>query len=589
MEILQDSRNYFDRDDHRIAGTWNGGGPSELTNNIFERPVYTNPVSNIPNVDFTQPTIRQGHIREKMRQSPVDGKITDDTVPKGMVQSANFGLYKDDMQNSSQTELFSRRREQHSGDFNNLSRKFNQLGNSQSKNKHFDVNQVPIFKKKFEEQEVNPHNLHSKEHDPLNAVYGCYKTAKRHRVEDIDQKHFADRYGTEYVEHWGKSKNHSAVHQREMKESDQWQKKQKIPFDKRAYNNFNQEPKNTITRNENISLNANEIHLGNYLNSRHTHNMKYYDRPEREHGKILPDGNVKRFEADIEWANRDIVNSKQGFIPKYQGFVPSINAENLYGETFAKTTANVHNGNHFAGPDHYADLKYQTTYGCQFPQKPNGSIVPLKGTAEYARTRPNTVDLNDMSDTHDSFNNSKNLGFRSTNSISVEKDAKSPFKMNRTNNRSMLTQDSNRKADSILKDGETKKKRNLVRLYNQRKKTVANTDSKDKTKSHFDHTYGRNTHSYAFKQGMDLNSHGTNRQNYIKELNDKKELWETNPELIENFNKVKDTTEFKREFPKVAVLKGPHTKYGSENYNYHKECGKTGYARHKLGYAWHYK
>jgi len=36
----------------------------------------------------------------------------------------------------------------------------------------------------------------------------------------IDQKHFADRYGTEYVEHWGKSKNHSAVHQREMKESD---------------------------------------------------------------------------------------------------------------------------------------------------------------------------------------------------------------------------------------------------------------------------------------------------------------------------------------------------------------------------------
>ena len=88
------------------------------------------------------------------------------------------------------------------------------------------MNQVPIFKKKFDEQEVNPHNLHSKEHDPLHAIYGCYKTAKRFRPEDIDQKHFADKYGTEYVEHWGKAKAHSAVHKREMYNSDQWQKKE---------------------------------------------------------------------------------------------------------------------------------------------------------------------------------------------------------------------------------------------------------------------------------------------------------------------------------------------------------------------------
>merc|ERR1711976_59830 len=198
-----------------------------------------------------------------------------------------------------------------------------------------------------------------------------------------------------------------------------------------------------------------------------------------------------------------------------------------------------------------------------------------------------TVDLNEMSNPRNSYNSSKNWPLSSTASTSVEKN--SPFKMNSSNNRSMLTMQESRKKNDILKDGETKKKRNIVRLYNQRKKTIANTDSKDKTKSHFDHTYGRNTHSYAYQHGMDLNSHGTNRQNYLKELNDKKELWETNPEMIENFSKVKDTTEFKREFPRVSVTKAPHSKYGSENYNYHKECGKTGYARHTLGYAWHYK
>ena len=57
------------------------------------------------------------------------------------------------------------------------------------------------------------------------------------------------------------------------------------------------------------------------------------------------------------------------------GFVPSIAAENLYGETFAKTTANVHNGNHFSGPDHFGDLKYETTYKCQFAPKNNGDNI----------------------------------------------------------------------------------------------------------------------------------------------------------------------------------------------------------------------
>jgi len=106
--------------------------------------------------------------------------------------------------------------------------------------------------------------LHSKSvevPEPIqNAVYGTYKTAKRYRPQDIDQKHFADRYGTEYIDYWGRGRDHHTVHLKERHASDTWQRKNQIPFDKRIYNTFNQVPKNCISRNENISLNNNEIH-----------------------------------------------------------------------------------------------------------------------------------------------------------------------------------------------------------------------------------------------------------------------------------------------------------------------------------------
>ena len=67
------------------------------------------------------------------------------------------------------------------------------MGNSLSKNKEFDATKVPIFRKRTGQQEVNPHNLHSKSvevPEPYQtAVYGTYKTAKRYRPQDIDQKH----------------------------------------------------------------------------------------------------------------------------------------------------------------------------------------------------------------------------------------------------------------------------------------------------------------------------------------------------------------------------------------------------------------
>jgi len=47
-----------------------------------------------------------------MEIRPVDGKITDDSVPKNMQHTNDYGLYKDDFEAS-------RRREAHAGDYNN--------------------------------------------------------------------------------------------------------------------------------------------------------------------------------------------------------------------------------------------------------------------------------------------------------------------------------------------------------------------------------------------------------------------------------------------------------------------------------------
>jgi len=66
-----------------------------------------------------------------MEQRPIDGKITDDSVPNNMAKTNDYGLYKDDFMQSRRTEV-------HAGDYNNIGRKFNKLGNSLSKNKQFD-------------------------------------------------------------------------------------------------------------------------------------------------------------------------------------------------------------------------------------------------------------------------------------------------------------------------------------------------------------------------------------------------------------------------------------------------------------------
>lgn len=168
------------------------------------------------------------------------------------------------------------------------------------------------------------------------------------------------------------------VHKREMHNSNRFRDQQNVPFDKRAYNNYNH---NIISQSQNISLNTNEIDLNNFLNARHSLQTHLYERPEKDKKRKIPDGDSLRFEGDIEFNNREQVMNKPGFVPGYAGYVPKIKPENLYANTFAKTTKDVHEGQFLSGIDHAIDDKYVSSYTSDFRKKNNGPKVRVLGRA----------------------------------------------------------------------------------------------------------------------------------------------------------------------------------------------------------------
>jgi len=148
------------------------------------------------------------------------------------------------------------------------------------------------------------------------------------------------------------------------------------------------------------------------------------------------------------------------------------------------------------------------------------------------------------------------------------------------------TPDDMRRTKLILNDGETRDTKLLVNPINWRNKSDA--DTKVKQRHQYDALLQRNLGFGAYKQGLDLNAHGTSRKSYLSELAKKRGLWVSNPNLIESFQKVKNTCEFKKEYPKIATCRADYTKYGTENFNYHAKSARGGYSRHERGYSWHY-
>ena len=59
-------------------------------------------------------------------------------------------------------------------------------------------------------------------------------------------------------------------------------------------------------------------------------------------------------------------NLKAQHIPGYSGFMPGIQAENLYGKSFANTSANAIHGDHEKGNEQSISARYATNEGLEY-------------------------------------------------------------------------------------------------------------------------------------------------------------------------------------------------------------------------------
>lgn len=130
-----------------------------------------------------------------------------------------------------------------------------------------------------------------------------------------------------------------------------------------------------------------------------------------------------------------------------------------------------------------------------------------------------------------------------------------------------------------LSDGETKYTKQFINPVGLRKKTNADTTpiKERQIQEQFDSPR-------AYKHGLDLNSHSTDRDTILTELRRHKDLYQQNDELIEGIIKVKNSNEFKKEFPITVQHISPIVKmYKKEDHN---KITAPGYSRNGYGRAY---
>jgi len=88
----------------------------------------------------------------------------------------------------------------------------------------------------------------------------------------------------------------------------------------------------------------------------------------------------------------------------------------------------------------------------------------------------------------------------------------------------------------------------------------------------------------AYKHGMDLNAHGTNRDGILTELRRNKHLYGKNDQLINGIMKVKNQNEFKKEFPISISHSSPIVKQYPNSV--HGKLTAAGYSRNDYGRAY---
>lgn len=283
--------------------------------------------------------------------------------------------------------------------------------------------------------------------------------------------------------------------------------------------------------------------------------------------------------------------------PGYTGYIKSVKAENLYGNTYGNVTQQVYTRNFSRGPEYPpGGLKYVTSYDREF------NDINLVDS----RTRPKDYFVSsieqDLQNTNLPVQGSmpspqlRKKDDRREKSIVIEPKLQRGQGVQMVGMRSNSVDDGRRgidtstdpnyrkKINGIQKDGETKKTRLLVNKYGFRTKKEADTLPKKK-KAGYDHMLKRNHWNTSYQQGIDIDSYGTNRQKYLNELRKTQNVWGKDPVLVDQIEKMKSSNEFRKEYPMVSNNPGVSTKYGSENYNYHHPTAKRGYARHELGYG----
>jgi hypothetical protein len=95
-------------------------------------------------------------------------------------------------------------------------------------------------------------------------------------------------------------------------------------------------------------------------NGREVHHAKrtlYSNQPPQDQELYsMQFGNVSR--KGSNWIGGPTQNVKAQYIPGYQGFVPSIKAENIFAKSFAKNTATAVNKEFEGGFDHPVHKRY---------------------------------------------------------------------------------------------------------------------------------------------------------------------------------------------------------------------------------------
>ncbi len=91
----------------------------------------------------------------------------------------------------------------------------------------------------------------------------------------------------------------------------------------------------------------------------------FYSKPptQDQSNQRLQFGNLSKYGQN--WIGGPTHNVKAQHVPGYQGYIPGLKAENLYGKSFARTTSQAINKEHTIGVEIPVNERFKTTNGSE--------------------------------------------------------------------------------------------------------------------------------------------------------------------------------------------------------------------------------